>query len=116
MPIPDYVDGLLPAGRHRATPEEVHARLVEPFTDSTTRSAIVTFWEDRRAAITELVDVVAEWLDGSFTTDKRDPADIDLMTIIDGSSFDELPRHRRQVVASLVAGTTTEDFWSCDAG
>lgn len=116
MPLPAFTEGLLPAGRHRATAEEVRAALVEAFPDSTTRAAIFTFWEDRRAAVADLVDVHGEWLDGSFTTDKRDPADIDLVTIIDGPSFDALPRHRRQVLASLVAGTVTEDFWSCDAG
>jgi hypothetical protein len=116
MTLPDLVDGLLPPGRHPATVADVRAALVDPFSGSTTRAAIFTFWEDRRRAITDLVEVVGEWLDGSFTTDKPDPADLDLVTIIDGGAFDELPRHRRQVVASLVAGTTTEEFWACDAG
>lgn len=116
MPLPDFTDGRLPAGRHPATIEEVRAALVDPFRSSTTRAAIFAFWEERREAVTDLVDLVGEWLDGSFSTDKLDPADIDLLTIIDGPSFDALPRHRRQIIASLVAGTQTEDFWYCDAG
>ncbi|WP_370324526.1 hypothetical protein [Euzebya sp.] len=116
MPLPEFDDdGMLPPGLHRATVDEVRAALVEAFTTSTTRTAIHSFWQDRRAAVREHVDVVGEWLDGSFTSDKPDPADLDLITIIDGPSFDAAPRHRRQVVASLVAGTTTEAFWACDA-
>jgi hypothetical protein len=116
VPIPPFADGgHLPPGRHPATVEDVRADLVQAFPESTTRAAIFAFFQARRAAVSELVDVVAEWLDGSFTSDKRDPADADLVTIVDGPAFDALPRHRQQVVASLVAGTTTEEVWACDA-
>jgi hypothetical protein len=116
MAVPAFEEGLLPGGRHVATVEQVRAALVEPFAGSTTRAPIYSFWLERRAAVAELVDVAAEWLDGSFTTDRLDPADMDLVTVLDGPSFDALPRHRRQVLASLVGGTHTEAFWSCDAG
>lgn len=116
VPIPDFEPtGLLPAGRHAATAEEVEERFVDAFPDSPTRRAIYTFWRAHREAVADLVRVHGQWLDGSFTTDKSDPADMDLVTIIDGPAFDELPRHRQLMVRALVNGTDTESFWSCDA-
>jgi hypothetical protein len=116
MPVPAFGDGgLLPAGRHEATVEDVRAALVDAFEGSSTRAAIFSYWRDLREALGELVPVHAQWLDGSFTTDKPDPADLDLVTVVDGPAFDALPRHRRLLVASLIEGTYTEQFWSCDS-
>lgn len=116
MAIPEFGDGgLLPAGRHEATVDEVRSALVEAFEESSTRAAIFSYWLDLREALAELVPVRSQWLDGSFTTDKLDPADLDLVSVIDGPAFDELPRHRRLLVASMIEGTYTEQFWSCDS-
>lgn len=116
MPLPPFGDdGLLPPGRHPATVDEVRAALVDAFEGSATRAAIFGYWLDLRAALGELVPVRSQWLDGSFTTSKPDPADLDLVTVVDGPTFDELPRHRRLLVGSLIEGTYTEQFWSCDS-
>lgn len=116
MPLPDFdTAGNLPPGRHEVTEEEIDERLVRAFTTSTTRTAIFQYWRQHRAALGELVAVRCQWLDGSFVTDKTDPADVDIVTVIDGPSFDRLPAHRRMLVASLIGGHYTEDFWSCDA-
>lgn len=77
MSLPAFEDGLLPPGRH-ATVDEVCEALVTGLPSSTTQAAIFSFCQDRRTA-------GGEWLDGSFATDKRDPADVDLITIIGGS-------------------------------
>ena len=116
MPIPDFeADGLLPEGRHPATAAEVMATLVTAFEDSATRAALFGWWQAYRAAIDDIIPIRASWLAGSFTTDKRDPADIDVVTVLDGREYDELPRHRRLLVSSLIGGTRTEQFWRCDA-
>ena len=116
MPLPAFGDdGLLPPGRHPVTVEEVKAGLVDAFEGSATRAAIFGYWQELRAALSDLVPVRSQWLDGSFTTDKPDPADVDLVTVIDGLAFDDLPQHRRLLVRSLIEGTYTEQFWSCDS-
>ncbi len=116
MAVPAFgKGGLLPPGRHPATVDEVRAALVDAFEGSATRAAIFGYWIELRAAMAELVPVVSQWLDGSFTTDKLDPADLDLVTLIDGPTYDELARHRRLLVTSLIDGTYTEQFWSCDS-
>lgn len=116
MGIPDFdTAGNLPPGRHEAREEEVDRRLVREFTTSTTRTAIFQYWRQHRRALEELVPVCYQWLDGSFVSSKRDPADIDIVTVIAGPAFDDLPAHRQLLVTSLIGGHYTEDFWQCDA-
>ena len=116
MPIPAFDDnGNLPPGRHVATVQEVREALVAAFPTSTTRGAIFRYWHDHRRALEEIVEVHCQWLAGSFASDKEDPADADVVTVLDGPAFDALPRHQRILVQSLIAGHYTEDFWNCDA-
>jgi hypothetical protein len=116
MPIPDLDErGQLPPGRHEADAGEVHAALVEPFPTSRTRSAIFAYWQTHLDAVTDLVPVAYQWLAGSFCTDKPDPADADIVTVVDGEAFEALPRHRQMVLRALMAGHYTESFWRCDA-
>lgn len=68
-----------------------------------------------REALADLVEVRAHWLAGSFTTDEPDPADVDVVTVLDGPSYDELPRHRQLLVRTLIAGHATEALWACDS-
>ena len=115
MGLPDFDEhGNLPPGYHRASVEDVHERLVEPFGASPSRQAIFDYWVHHRRALMELAAVPAQWLAGSFVTSKLDPADMDLVTVLDGESFDDLPRHRRLLIRTLCAGHYTQDFWDCD--
>lgn len=115
MALPDMDEhGNLPPGRHEASVDEVRAALVDQFAGSRTRRAIFDWWTGLRDALCELGAFEAHWLAGSFVTGKRDPADLDLITLLDGSGFDELPRYRRLLVRSLVAGHATEEMWRCD--
>lgn len=116
MGIPKFdKNGNLPPGRHKASVQEVRDALVGRFPTSTTRSAIFRYWHDHRLALEEQVEVHCQWLAGSFASDKEDPADADVVTVLDGPAYDKLPRHRQLIIKSLIAGHYTEDFWYCDA-
>ena len=116
MAIPAFdKHGNLPPGRHKATPKQVRAALVEQFPTSTTRSAIFRYWHDHRLALEELIEVQTQWLAGSFASDKPDPADADVVTVLSGPEFDALPRHTQMTIRALIDGHYTEDFWHCDA-
>ncbi len=115
MAIPGFdAHGNLPPGRHAASPDEVRDALVAAFDGSTTRAAIFGYWRHHHDALLELATVECQWLAGSFASDKRDPVDADVVTVLDGPAFDALPRHRQLVVRTLIAGHYTEDFWHCD--
>ncbi len=114
--IPEFDDsGNLPPGRHQATADDIRAALVDAFPTSRTRSGIFAYWTHHREALAELVPVHFQWLGGSFTSNKPDPADADIVTVIDGEAFDALPEHRQLLVRALVAGHYTESFWNCDS-
>ncbi|CAN5800700.1 hypothetical protein BH20ACT7_BH20ACT7_20560 [soil metagenome] len=114
--IPSFdAAGNLPEGRHPASVQDVRKVLVDGFASSRTRSAIFDYWSHHREALLELVEVHRQWLAGSFTSDKPDPADVDVITVLDGLAFDELPRHRQLLVRMLIDGHYTEEFWNCDA-
>lgn len=116
MDLPDFTDdGVLPPGVHAADVEQVRERFVTRFDDSAARRDIFEWWVQHRQALLELVDVPAQWLCGSFVTDKHAPNDLDVITILDGPSFDALPKHRRLLVAMLVRGNYTEQLWRVDA-
>ncbi|MBA2530376.1 MAG: hypothetical protein H0V19_10550 [Euzebyales bacterium] len=116
MTIPRFNDaGNLPPGRHTATQDEIRAQLVDGFATSRTRSAIYEYWHHHLLALLDLAQIHHQWLAGSFTSDKPDPNDVDIVTVLDGPAFDDLPRHRQLMVRMLIDGHYTEDFWNCDA-
>lgn len=116
MAIPDFdAAGNLPPGEHDADDEEISDALVAAFPTSRTRRAIFGYWRLHRAALADLVPVERQLLAGSFTSSKPDPADADIITLIDGEAFDALAKHRQLMVRSLIAGHYTESFWNCDS-
>lgn len=115
MALPDLdAKGNLPPGRHDASVEEVRAAFVDPFDQSHSRRAIFDWWTELRDALTELGAYEARWLAGSFVSDKPQPNDIDLITVLDGPAYDEMPRHKRKLIQAMVAGNVTEQLWRCD--
>lgn len=115
MALPGFdAAGNLPPGRHEADVDEVARRLVGGHEDSSTRSGICAYWRTHRLAVADLVPLHEQWLAGSFTTEKTDPEDVDVVTVIDGPAFDELPTERQLVVRMLLAGHYTQAFWNCD--
>lgn len=116
MSLPPFDDdGVLPQGGHAATPEELYTRFVVDFPSSATRFSIHDFWQRHREALQDLLPVHGQWIDGSFASDKTDPADADIVSFIDGPAFDALPRHRQLLVRQLLLGTHTEALWRCDS-
>lgn len=116
MALPETTDdGVLPPGIHPATVAEVRERFVNAFEGSAARRDIFEWWIEHRHALLELVDVPAQWLCGSFVTGKPAPNDLDIVTVLDGPSFDGLERNRRLLVGMLVRGNYTEELWRIDA-
>ena len=97
-------DGLLAPGRHTVTAAEFKATFVEGFPDSSTRAALYTRWLRHRAAILGHVPILSQWIDGSFVTNKDDPGDIDVVTIMNESDFIALAPVAQSMLASLLAG------------
>jgi hypothetical protein len=109
--LPDLdADGLLPPGRHVATLVEVEERFITAFSTSNSRTALWAGYLSHRAALTALVPVEAQWLDGSFVTAVNDPGDVDVVSIFDSSQFNALDPATRMAVGPLVAGGGSKVF------
>ena len=108
-------DGKLPVGRHESGPGEVEQRLVQTFPLSVTRPDIYRGWRARRQAVSQIVPIEMEWIDGSFTTSKRDPGDIDAATFIQGESLDQLQPEDMKRLSGALSGLGVKLRFGCDA-
>lgn len=91
--LPDFIEGpdgygVLPHGRYTCSFDMfahrfVHCRSV----DNARRSQILSdFLEYRDQQIRCGITVTSYWIDGSFTSDKLDPGDIDIVAVVDGTA------------------------------
>lgn len=94
---------------------EVHAALVAAIGGSVTRSTVYQWWVALRAVLGSIIAFQRQWVGGSFATSKVDPGDIDLVTILDGPTYDSLPVPVRQQARLLLGGHTTRDAIGCDS-
>lgn len=112
--IPAFTaEGSLPPGRHPATPQEIEHSLVLPFPTSMTRRDIFNGWIRRRQELLALVEIEAEWVDGSFVTNKRDPGDIDVVTLMREDVVDALEVSAKKRLQDLVVGNSPRLQFGC---
>lgn len=107
--------GYLPAGLHDWTLTEIEDRLVVDFPKSATRPRIMSGYKQLRTDMSRLGVVGTQWIDGSFSTIKADPGDVDLLTIADKAVLDSLPVHCHAAVKALVSGKVTQHSHHCDS-
>lgn len=107
--------GVLPPGRYNASPQEVEHRFVDTFPNSATRRDIFRGWRSRREALTALIALECEWIDGSFVTSKSDAADIDVATFIRYEDLVALGVPQRQQVQDLTSGARPMLMYGCDS-
>lgn len=106
IPPLDPATGLLPAGRHVCSPDEVEIAFVKDisFFGSATRSAIWSDWNDALAMLQSVAIVHAAWIGGSFTTSKLDPEDIDVTFIINGADMRQRSAPEQRIIAVFLGG------------
>src|SRR5438552_13481157 len=81
MPIPEFDDNVLPEGVHDCTVEEVEARFGR-FQTSDRRTALTDRLKQYLAAAKRSGIVKAVIIDGSYTTNKDEPEDIDVIAVL----------------------------------
>jgi hypothetical protein len=103
--------GNLPPGDHWPAEADFEARFVH-VPGSNSRAEIYDGFKRHRAELLDAgVDQDADCLlDGSFTTSKLDPGDIDLVVEVDALLFLESDRLQK-----LLSGPGAKDEFSCDA-
>lgn len=87
MAIPPFDrDGMLPAGRHTATPVDVTRALVKPFEGSKTRVALHRRWRDLHSEFMRVLksDLDREWVGSAFVMNIISPDEIAVVVFASG--------------------------------
>jgi hypothetical protein len=102
---------------HEATVAEVRETFVEGFPDSHTRPAIWTQYEVHQRGWLPLLGEVSreQWMDGSFTTAKTDPNDIDVVTFLPTEELTALGQLERVRAGRMLRWPTTARQERCHA-
>ena len=93
---------LLAKGFHPYTKTEVRALCVDPFPDSTIRRDAMAGLEAILERIKDVGVAGTVWLDGSFTTEKHDPDDVDFVLIASGAYRAEGTADQEELIEWLI--------------
>lgn len=97
---------LLIPGFHDLDENEIKSLLVEAFPKSIRRSVLhcnyIQFLEQLKLINKQIVCFSEVWIDGSFTTEKLEPDDIDILLVVDFNALNLLPSSLMPKVSSLL--------------
>ncbi len=107
---------LLEAGFHNMTLDDLHTLFVAPFEESEWRQILCD-------KLCHFINKLKEsgihceiWIDGSFTTEKPQPNDIDMAIFYNEEEVNTLPPERQEILAYLFEDPIIiRQHFSCDA-
>ena len=105
---------LLEPGIHDFELNDIGNHFLYDFPESMTRGPLI---EGLNAFVGHLSNVGAPielWIDGSFTTRKIDPNDIDLVIFSPASILNQLPIEKQQLFQALVDRPSIKQNFGCD--
>lgn len=105
---------LLPAGLHPMDEAQLDAHFVDPFNGSTTRRMLVSGLRAYLSALRRAGVEFEVWLDGSFTTQKVDPNDVDLVVFADAAALNGLSPTLQTYLSGLFDRTSAKRQFGCD--
>ncbi|WP_155987711.1 hypothetical protein [Thioalkalivibrio sp. ALE28] len=105
---------LLEPGLHDFELGEIGNHFLEDFADSTTRPALIANLEAYAKLFLDLGASVELWLDGSFTTKKVDPNDIDLVVFSSEAEVNALPPREQSLLKALLDHATIKKRFGLD--
>jgi len=109
------VEGYLEPGFHHWNTASIGFHFVEQMPHSTTRSVLWKGFAELQACFAALGLTVEHWIDGSFTTMKADPRDIDVASFFDPDQVAELTEAHQRMLRAYVSGSITRNICHCDS-
>lgn len=108
-------DSLLPPGIHDITELEIDNHFLSAFKTSITRSKLIDGLHQFLAALRSCGVPCEVWIDGSFSTKKPDPNDIDLVVFASSQDINQLDTVKQHYLNSLFADRiNTKRIFGCD--
>jgi len=105
---------LFEPGLHRLSEEALFERFVKPFSQQARRIELVASLELFLNFVRDIGIRCEVWLNGSFTTTKPEPDDIDLVVHIQSGQIDALPETRLRKLNDLNDRGLLRARYSCD--
>jgi len=94
-------DPIFPAGFHDITLDKLEEIFVDPFPENERRAYLTRRFRDYLTKVSEFGLKVEIWVDGSYSTYKPQPGDMDILIIYDAKEVNKLPVDKRPVLEEL---------------
>lgn len=107
-------DPLLPPGLHDIQEDELSNHFLSSFSSSVTRPALINGLKAFIASLRHLGIPIEIWIDGSFTTNKIDPNDIDLVVFASQDDVNQLELDSRLRLQDLIDRISSRSRFGCD--
>lgn len=109
-------DGYLDPGFHDIDLQDINEKFVDNFKESITRQDIIKGYIRFMKDLKECgVDNFECWIDGSFSTNKTNPNDIDMVLVIDRGIIEKIPMDKQGQLLKLLTPDLARIEYKCDA-
>ncbi|MGE3296058.1 MAG: hypothetical protein AB7I68_01780 [Porticoccaceae bacterium] len=105
---------LLAPGLHDVEESDLDNHFLSTFPTTKTRIGLILGLKRYLQALKQIGLSFEIWIDGSFTTEKIDPSDVDLVVFGSMIEIDSLPEARKQHLARLVDRVNIKQALGCD--
>jgi hypothetical protein len=105
---------ILPPGLHELAESDIDNHFASNFPDSTTRLPLIAGLRSFFIALKQMEIAFEIWIDGSFTTNKTNPNDIDLVAFADASLCNQLETEKQQTLIRLFDREETRRVYGLD--
>lgn len=106
---------ILPPGLHEVGVSEIDNHFASEFPDSITRLKLIAGFRLFIDTLKQFGISFEIWIDGSFTTNKTNPNDIDLVVFSSANSINQLDTIKKQDLLSLFDRQETKRKFGLDA-
>lgn len=107
-------DPLLPPGLHEVTEADLDNHFLSAFTGSVTRPGLVTGLREFISSLRRVGIPCELWIDGSFSTKKLDPNDVDVVVFAAKQHLDQLDPTKQQLFSGLMDRMSARRKFGCD--
>jgi predicted nucleotidyltransferase len=105
---------LYPAGFHDISMGNLENIFVFPFNDNTRRNYITRRFRDYIEKFSEVGLKAEIWIDGSYSTKKPDPSDMDILIVFDVNEVNQLPLDKQSILSELFNRDLSKIRYSID--
>lgn len=105
---------LLVPGIHDIDEQELGNHFLSSFVGSRTRAQLISGFRKYLAALRQFGVKFEIWIDGSFTTEKPDPSDVDIVVFGSAAELDALPQQQQEALSRLFDRNAIKLQLGCD--